>query len=76
MVANSHIDSAETEKPSATEVSDTESASNKSAEPHFWRHPYFIRLGAIVSKIIYRIDRVFGDIVAVVLGLGILGLWA
>jgi len=75
MVANSHIDSAEGEKPTATEVLDATSKPKEVAGEHFWGHPNFLRLRAVMSKIIYRIDRIFGDIVAVVLGLGIIGLW-
>jgi len=75
MVANSHINSAEGESPSAIEALDAISETNEYSGSQFWRYPHFLRLGVIVSKIIYRIDRVFGDIVAVVLGVGILGLW-
>jgi len=31
--------------------------------------------GAFLSKIIYRVDRIFGDLVAIILGLGIAMLW-
>lgn len=75
MVVDSHINSAEGESPSAIEVLDAISETNENLGSQFWRHPYFLRLRTIVSKIIYRIDRVFGDIVAVVLGMGVLGLW-
>jgi len=75
MVANSHINSAEGESPSAIEALDAISETNEYSGSQFWRYPHFLRLGVIVSKIIYRIDRIFGDIVAVVLGVGILGLW-
>ena len=75
MVANSHIDSVEAEPPTATELSDAASEPTENSRSYFWRRPYFLRLGSVFSKIIYRIDRIFGDIVAVLLGLGILGLW-
>jgi hypothetical protein len=75
MVANSDNNSADAGKPTATERSDAESAPNENLGADFWRHPYFLRVRSFISKIIYRIDRILGDIIAVVLGLGILGLW-
>ena len=36
----------------------------------FWK-----KIGPTLSKVIYRIDRIFGDLVAISLGLGIAALW-
>ena len=41
----------------------------------FLRLPSVPQAQSILSKIIYRIDRIFGDLIAVTLGLGIASLW-
>jgi len=40
-----------------------------------WNRYKSSRLHRVVSKIIYRVDRIFGDLISIVLGLGIVALW-
>ncbi len=71
MVGNTDIDAAETVPPTAEELS----GSTSEPSQKFWRRPGMTRTKSVISKIVYRLDRIFGDVVAAVLGLGIVGLW-
>ena len=68
MSNNTDID---TKEASAVSHSDSVTAQ----EPESNSKPIWKKTGALISKIIYRTDRIFGDIVAITLGLGIAALW-
>lgn len=65
MNIKSNIDTEAEGLPSADEQKLDVRASTRSKST-FW---------SVLSKIIYRIDRIFGDLTAIILGLGIVGLW-
>ena len=41
----------------------------------FWQRPLARQFVSFFSQIVYRVDRIFGDLIAIALGLGICGLW-
>ena len=53
--------------------SDSDPAKRRVIDSHIL--PFFKRVSPTLSKIVYRIDRIFGDLVAISLGLGVAALW-
>ena len=53
----------------------TEELSQEPTQDRLGRRPKVKQLRSAVSKVVYRLDRIFGDLVAIILGLGIVCLW-
>lgn len=66
MVSDNDISPKENDVPIADLPAETLSMLNESS---------WLRVRRLISKVVYRLDRIFGDLVATTLGLGIVGLW-